>query len=71
MTWLSPLPTIMLRISARRALKSFTTSPMWASGVTISAIMIGSSSTGLAFEYASLKAICAATLKAMSLESTS
>ena len=47
------------------------TSPRYSSGVTTSTAMTGSSSFGLARFIASLNAIEPATLKAISLESTS
>src|SRR5512146_2793808 len=54
-----------------RALKSEMTSPRCSSGVAHSTDMIGSRIVGLAFAQPDLYAIDAATLKAISLESTS
>ena len=55
---------------ARLLLRSLITSPMLLSGTVMSINMIGSSSTGLAFATASLKASLAAISNAMGFEST-
>ena len=54
----------------RRELRSPLAAPTASSGTVTSSSMIGSSSVGVAFEYASFQAIEPATLNAISDEST-
>ena len=61
----------MPSIKPRRRFKSPTTSPILASGVVTSTFIIGSSITGFASNAPFLKPIEAATLNAISFESTS
>ena len=70
MIWVVPRNS-MPSIRPRREFRSPITSPIYSSGTTTSTAMMGSSSTGLAFRAASLRAIEPAILKAISDESTS